>query len=60
MYSSKDMQLAEHPLYNKYSVSLSFLLKELVFSIFFDEKYFVYHSIIPIFKENNGIKGLTR
>ena len=35
-------QLAEHPLYNKI---LAFLL---VFSILFDEKYFVYRSIIHI------------
>ena len=29
----------------------------LVFSILFDEKYFVYRSIIPNYKKNNGIKG---
>ena len=38
-YSSKDTQLAEHPLYN---TILAFLAKKrLVFSILFDEKYFV-------------------
>ena len=29
----------------------------MVFSILFDEKYFVYRSITPNFKKNNGIKG---
>ena len=31
----------------------------MVFSIFFDETYFMYRSIIPNFKKNNGIKGST-
>ena len=36
-----------------------FCLKNLVFSILFDEEYFVYRSIIPNFKKTNGIKGST-
>ena len=31
----------------------------LVFSISFDEKYFVYRSVIPNCKKNNGIKGIV-
>ena len=60
-YSSKDVQPAEHPLYKTvfFSFFLFFPLKNLVFSILFDEKYFVYRSIIPNFKKNNGIKWLT-
>ena len=34
-----------------------FLLIEFGFSILVDEKYFVYRSIIPNYKKNNGIKG---
>ena len=49
-------QLAEHPLYN---TILDFCWNSLVFSILFDEKYFVYRSIIPDYKKNNGIKGST-
>ena len=48
-------QLAEHPLYN---TILAFCWNRLVFSILFDEKYFVYRSIIPNYKKSNGIKGL--
>ena len=43
--------LAEHPLCNKI---LAFLM-----SILFDEKYFVYRSVIHNYKKNNGIKGST-
>ena len=48
--------VAEHPLYN---TILAFCWNSLVFSILFDEKYFVYRSIIPNYKKNNGIKGST-
>ena len=36
-----------------------FCWKSLAFSILFDEKYFVYRSIILNYKKNNGIKGST-
>ena len=50
------MQLAEHPLYN---TILAFCWNSLVSSILFDEKYFVYRSIIPYYKKNNDIIGST-
>ena len=38
---------------------LPFCWKSLVCSILFDEKYFVYRSIIHNYKKNSGIKGST-
>ena len=45
-YSSKDTQLAEHPLYN--TIVAFFCRKGLVLNILLDENYFVYRSTYNI------------